>query len=108
MSRPLRIALVAGEASGDILGAGLMQVDLLTAEFQRHALGAHVHIVAERVRDGLGLLVDFLGHEMAVIALVDHEGGGLGNQLFALDDGVAFFAGWQAAMASSCRSESMA
>ena len=25
MSRPLRIALVAGEASGDILGSGLMQ-----------------------------------------------------------------------------------
>ena len=36
-------------------------------------LGRHVEIVRERVADHLGLLVDFLRHEMAVVALVDQE-----------------------------------
>ena len=35
--------------------------------------GRQVEIVGERVADDLRLLMDFLLHEMAVVALVDHE-----------------------------------
>ena len=38
---------------------------------QRHVLGRHVEIVRQRVADDFGLLVNFLRHEMAVVALVD-------------------------------------
>ena len=41
---------------------------------QAHAAVAEVDVVGERVADDLGLLVDFLGHEVAVIALVDQQG----------------------------------
>ena len=59
---------------------------------QCHLLGAHVHIVAERMGDGLGLFVDFLGHEMAVVALVDHQRRGLRDERFAADDGIGAIA----------------
>ena len=41
-----------------------------------------IEIVRQRVRDHLRLLVDFLLHEMAVVALVDHEAGA--DRLLAL------------------------
>ena len=44
---------------------------------QRHPLGRHVEIMRQRVADHLGLLVDFLRHEMAMVALVDQKRGGL-------------------------------
>ena len=44
-----------------------------------------VEIVRQRVRDHLRLLVDFLFHEMPVIALVDHEGGAERLLALALD-----------------------
>jgi len=43
---------------------------------QPHALGGHVDIMRERVADHLRLLVNLLRHEVAIIALVDEEGGG--------------------------------
>ena len=52
---------------------------------QRHPLVAHVEIMRERVADDLGLLVDFLRHEMAVVALVDQERRGVRFQHRALD-----------------------
>ncbi len=41
-----------------------------------HALGGQVEVMRERVADDLRLLVDLLRHEVAVVALVDQEGGG--------------------------------
>jgi hypothetical protein len=38
-----------------------------------YAIGREVDVSRERVADHLGLLVNFLGHEMAVIALVDEK-----------------------------------
>lgn len=38
-----------------------------------------IHIVAECVRNHFRLFVDFLFHEMAMVALVDHEGCSLRN-----------------------------
>ena len=40
---------------------------------QRHALGRHVDIAGQRVADHFRLLVDLLGHEVAVIGLVDQR-----------------------------------
>src|SRR3984893_17508718 len=45
-------------------------------EGQRRAAGRHVEIMPQRAGDDLRLLVDFLGHEMAIIALVDQRGRG--------------------------------
>ena len=42
-------------------------------ERQFHAAGNHIEVVGERVADDFGLLVDFLGHEVAVVALVDER-----------------------------------
>ena len=40
---------------------------------QLDALGDHVEVMRERVTDDFRLLVDFLGHEMAVIAFVEQK-----------------------------------
>ena len=53
---------------------------------QRHALGRHVDVVCQRMADDFGLLENLLGHEMAVIALVDVHHGGLRFQDRALHD----------------------
>ncbi len=47
-------------------------------EVRRHrrAAGGEVEIVGQRVADHLGLLVDLLRHEVAVVALVDQQAGG--------------------------------
>ena len=50
-----------------------------------HDAGGEIQIVGERVGDDLRLLVDFLLHEMAVVALVDHEGGAERLLALALD-----------------------
>ena len=84
---------VFGDQAGIIGGAAGRDRDAL--EFreierqlhrQRDALGRHVEIMGERVADDLGLLVDFLRHEMAVIALVDQERRGVRFQHGALHD----------------------
>ena len=53
---------------------------------QRHALGHHVEIMRQRVADHLRLLVNFLGHEMAVVALVDEHHRGLRLEHVAAND----------------------
>ena len=53
---------------------------------QRHAFGRHVDIMRQRMTDDLGLLVDFLRHEMAMVALVDQHHRSLRFQHRALDD----------------------
>ncbi len=40
---------------------------------QRHPLGRHVDVARQRVADHFRLLVDFLGHEVAIIGLVDQK-----------------------------------
>ena len=52
---------------------------------QRHALGRHVDIARQRVTDHLRLLVDFLGHEVAIVRLVDQERRGAGFQHLAIN-----------------------
>ena len=39
---------------------------------QRNLFGGHVDVMGERMADHFRLLVDFLGHEVLVVALVDH------------------------------------
>ena len=48
--------------------------------------GRHVDVIRQRVADDFGLLVDFLGHEMAMVALVDEHHRGLRFQHRALHD----------------------
>ena len=55
---------------------------------QRHALGRHVDIARQRMADHFGLLVDFLGHEVAVIRLVDQRGRGAVLERVAMHDRV--------------------
>ncbi len=45
-------------------------------EGQRDAAGRQVDVMGQRAAHHLGLLVDLLRHEVAIVALVDHEGGG--------------------------------
>ena len=53
---------------------------------QRHALGRHVDIIRQRMADDFGLLVNFLGHVMAMVAFVDEQHRGLRFQHGALHD----------------------
>lgn len=65
MSRPLRVALVAGEASGDILGAGLMQ-----AIKKRHPDVEFIGIGGARM-EAEGLTSSFPMERLAVMGLVE-------------------------------------
>ncbi|WP_457787585.1 lipid-A-disaccharide synthase [Pseudomonas sp. PL-6] len=65
MSRPLRIALVAGEASGDILGAGLMQ-----ALKARHPDAEFIGVGGARM-EAEGLQSSFPMERLAVMGLVE-------------------------------------
>ena len=49
---------------------------ILRLEGQAHAASRHVEILRQRMADDLGLLIDLLRHEMAVVALLDQEGAG--------------------------------
>ena len=40
---------------------------------QRDALGRHIDVARQRVTDHLGLFVNLLGHEVAIIGLVDQK-----------------------------------
>ncbi len=65
MSRPLRIALVAGEASGDILGSGLMQ-----ALRERHPDVEFIGVGGPRM-EALGLRSMFPMERLSVMGLVE-------------------------------------
>ncbi|MDM9652241.1 lipid-A-disaccharide synthase [Pseudomonas wenzhouensis] len=65
MSRPLRVALVAGEASGDILGCGLMQ-----AIKQRHPNAEFIGVGGARM-EAEGLKSYFPMERLAVMGLVE-------------------------------------
>ena len=65
MSRPIRVALVAGEASGDILGCGLMQ-----AIKQRHPDAEFIGVGGARM-EAEGLKSYFPMERLAVMGLVE-------------------------------------
>lgn len=65
MSRPIRVALVAGEASGDILGSGLMQ-----AIKQRHPGAEFIGVGGARM-EAEGLKSYFPMERLAVMGLVE-------------------------------------
>ncbi|MDG9757179.1 lipid-A-disaccharide synthase [Pseudomonas sediminis] len=65
MSRPIRVALVAGEASGDILGSGLMQ-----AIKQRHPNAEFIGVGGARM-EAEGLKSYFPMERLAVMGLVE-------------------------------------
>ena len=67
------IAGIAGGAAGDDRDA--LDIFEIERQFrrQRHALGRQVDVVRQSVADHFRLLVDFLGHEVAVIGLVDQR-----------------------------------
>src|SRR5690606_14161245 len=68
MSRPLRVALVAGEASGDILGAGLMQ-----ALRKRHPQVEFIGVGGPRMQ-AQGLDPIFPMERLSVMGLVEELG----------------------------------
>ena len=65
-------AIVGGAAGRDREARELGEIERQRRR-QRDRLGRHVEIVRERVADDLRLLVDFLRHEVAVVALVDQH-----------------------------------
>ena len=94
LDRNARVALepVFGDEAGIIGGAaGRNRNALEFREIERQlarqhdALIRHVEIMRQRVRDDFRLLVDFLRHEMAVVALVDQERRAGGLDHLAID-----------------------
>ncbi|MNX93838.1 hypothetical protein D3C86_1260460 [compost metagenome] len=72
-----------GRAAGGNRKAGkLGEVDCRVGLL--HGLGGEIHVMAERVGNDFRLLVDFLFHEVAMVALVDHEGRRLRDLTLAL------------------------
>ena len=68
MEMPVRLAGSSGQANG------------------LQPLGAQIDVMGERVADDLRLFMDFLGHEMAVIALLGEQAAGRRLDVAALDD----------------------
>ena len=75
--------IARGAAGGDRDALDVLEIERQLYR-QRHALGRHVDIARQRMADHFGLLVDFLGHEMAIIRLVDQERRGAGLQHLAI------------------------
>ena len=79
-----KAGIVGGAAGRDRHALDLLEIERQLHR-QRDPLVAHVEIVRQRMAHDLGLLVDFLRHEMAMVALVDQEGRGIRFQHRALD-----------------------
>jgi len=79
--------VASGAAGGDVDAANVVEIER-QVHGQRNALGRHVDVACQRVTDHFRLLVDLLGHEVAVIGLVDQRRRGRVPDLVALD-GVA-------------------
>ncbi len=62
--------VIGGAAGGDRDPIELVEIERQRHR-QRHPLARHVDVIRQRMADDFGLLEDFLGHEMAMIALVD-------------------------------------
>ena len=77
--------IVGGAAGGDGDAPERAEIERQRHR-QRDALGHHVEIMRQRVADDFRLFVNFLGHEMAVIALVDEHHRGLRLEHVAVDD----------------------
>ncbi len=77
--------VIGGAAGGDRDAVEIAEIERQRHR-QRHALGRHFDVIRQRMADDFGLLENFLGHEMAVIALVDVHHGGLRFQHRALHD----------------------
>ena len=77
--------VIGGAASGQRHAVQRLGVER-QFEGQRDLAAGHVEVMGERAADDLGLLVDFLRHEMTVLALVDQKGGGLRTNACALDE----------------------
>ena len=77
--------VIGGAAGGDGNPIELLEIERQRKR-QRHALRGHVDVIRQRMADDFGLLVDFLRHEMAMIALVDEQHRGLRFQHGAMHD----------------------
>ena len=64
---------IGGAAAADREAGQFRHVDR-QLEGKRHAPRRHVEVMRQRASDDLGLFVNFLRHEMAIIAFVDQEG----------------------------------
>ena len=77
--------VIGGAAGGDRDAVQFRKIERQRHR-QRHALGRHLDVIRQRMADDFGLLENLLGHEMAVIALVDVHHRGLRFQHRALHD----------------------
>ena len=71
---PTRPGHIGGAAADDREPGEGPRVDRPVERLQPHR--RHVDVVGERVPDDLGLLVDLLGHEVAIIALLGEQASG--------------------------------
>ena len=77
--------VIGGAAGGDRNALERAEIERQLHR-QRDALGHHVEIMRERVADHFRLLVNFLRHEMAMVALVDEHHGRLRLEHVAVHD----------------------
>ena len=80
--------VIGGAAGGDRYTLERAEIERQLHR-QRNALGHHVEIMRKRVADHFRLLVNFLRHEMTMVALVDEHHGRLRLEHIAANDTAA-------------------
>ncbi len=80
--------IVSGSARDDRDPLDLAKIER-EIHWKRYTLGRHVNIAGQRVSDHLRLFVDFLGHEVAIVRLIDQRGRSAMLDDLAVNDGVA-------------------